>query len=164
MYKVSAGEEIFEIDFSDEKFLINGEPFDSDISQIGPRHYHLIHNHQSYQVEVIDVNRDEKKCTLRINNNVVEYDIKDKMDLLLERLGMNSNTHAVQNSIKAPMPGLILEVLVEEGQTVNQGDAIVILEAMKMENVIKASGEATVSTINVKKGDSVEKNQVLVSF
>ena len=164
MYKVSAGEVTFEIDFSEDKFLINGEPVDTDISKIGPRHYHIIHNHQSYQLEVMDVNRDEKKCSLRINNHVVEYELKDKMDQLLEKLGMNSNNLAVQNSIKAPMPGLILEVLVEEGQAVNQGDAVVILEAMKMENVIKATGEATVSAINIKKGDSVEKNQVLVKF
>jgi biotin carboxyl carrier protein len=62
------------------------------------------------------------------------------------------------------MPGLILSVAVAEGQEVKKGDPLLILEAMKMENVIKAPADATVKVIKVRKGDSVDKNQVLVLF
>ena len=66
--------------------------------------------------------------------------------------------------VKAPMPGLILDVLAKPGQEVKKGDQLMILEAMKMENVLKAQGEGVISGIEVAKGDSVEKNQVLIKF
>ncbi|MCL4145650.1 UNVERIFIED_CONTAM: hypothetical protein GTU68_019273 [Idotea baltica] len=62
------------------------------------------------------------------------------------------------------MPGLILDILVEVGQTIQKGDQLMILEAMKMENVLKAPGEGSISSIEVSQGDSVEKNQVLIKF
>ena len=66
--------------------------------------------------------------------------------------------------IKAPIPGLITRVLVQVGDQVEAGQPILVLEAMKMENIIKCPGDGTVKTVNVKKGDSVEKNQVLIGF
>ncbi|HNM32873.1 MAG TPA: biotin/lipoyl-binding protein, partial [Chitinophagales bacterium] len=65
---------------------------------------------------------------------------------------------------KAPMPGLVLDILVEAGQAVNKGDNLIILEAMKMENIIKASGSGTVKSIHVQKKDAVEKNQLLIEM
>jgi biotin carboxyl carrier protein len=62
------------------------------------------------------------------------------------------------------MPGLVLNVMVEEGQKIKKGDAILVLEAMKMENILKATSEGEVKKILVKKGDKIEKNQVLVSL
>jgi biotin carboxyl carrier protein len=68
------------------------------------------------------------------------------------------------NELKAPMPGLVVDFLVEIGQEVQTGDKLMILEAMKMENVIKASGQGIVKKINVIKGQSVEKSQILIEF
>jgi biotin carboxyl carrier protein len=99
-----------------------------------------------------------------VNGTIYPVEVKDKFDLLLEKMGMNSNAGSKVNNIKAPMPGLIIDLKVKSGDTVKAGDALVILEAMKMENIIKASGEAVVKTVKVKKGDSVEKNQVLIEF
>jgi biotin carboxyl carrier protein len=62
------------------------------------------------------------------------------------------------------MPGLILEVIATVGQTIQKGDSLLILEAMKMENVIKAAGSGTVKSINVQKGATVEKNQILIEL
>jgi biotin carboxyl carrier protein len=62
------------------------------------------------------------------------------------------------------MPGLIIDLRVKEGDQVKAGDPLLILEAMKMENIIKASGDSIVKSLKVKKGETVEKNQVLIEF
>ncbi len=66
--------------------------------------------------------------------------------------------------VKAPMPGTIVSVNVSNGQSVNEGDVIAVLEAMKMENILKAVGDGIIKTIRIAKGDRVEKGQVLVEF
>ncbi|HSH65835.1 MAG TPA: acetyl-CoA carboxylase biotin carboxyl carrier protein subunit, partial [Bacteroidia bacterium] len=75
----------------------------------------------------------------------------------------NLNTNKI-NEIKAPMPGLVLDIRVNEGDSIQKGDAVIVLEAMKMENIIKSPVDGTIKKINVKKGLAVEKNQVLVQF
>jgi biotin carboxyl carrier protein len=62
------------------------------------------------------------------------------------------------------MPGLVLKILAEPGQAVNKGDSLIILEAMKMENVIKATGPGTVKAICVNEKDTVDKNQLLIEM
>lgn len=164
MYQVSTGEKKSEISFSRGILHIDGKPFEGDISQLDDRRFHLIRNNKSYRIEVLSADDQRKTFRLRINDTIVETTIKDKMDLLLERLGMDHLTEEAVNDITAPMPGLILDVQVKAGDEVKKGDPVLILEAMKMENVIKASGDGTVTEVKVKKGDSVEKNQVLVRF
>ncbi|MGA1583292.1 MAG: biotin/lipoyl-containing protein, partial [Saprospiraceae bacterium] len=61
-----------------------------------------------------------------------------------------------------PMPGMVLDVLVETGQSVESGQPVLILEAMKMENIIKTASAGTVEILNATQGDSVEKGQLLV--
>ena len=77
---------------------------------------------------------------------------------------MNNGSGAKLNNIKAPMPGLIIDLRVTTGQTIQPGDTLLILEAMNMENIIKSSGAGIVKRVAVKKGDSVEKGQVLIEF
>ena len=79
-------------------------------------------------------------------------------------MGMNNTSAGKINSLKAPMPGLIIDLKVKAGDTVKQNDPLLILEAMKMENIIKSPGEGVVKLVKIKKGDSVEKNQVLIEF
>jgi biotin carboxyl carrier protein len=62
------------------------------------------------------------------------------------------------------MPGLVVNILVAEGDTIAKGDALLVLEAMKMENIIKSPGEGVVKKININKGQAVEKNQVLIEI
>jgi biotin carboxyl carrier protein len=66
--------------------------------------------------------------------------------------------------LKAPMPGLVVRVLAEPGQQVQAGAGIVVLEAMKMENELRAVGSSVVKTVRVKAGEAVERGQVLVDF
>ena len=70
----------------------------------------------------------------------------------------------VVKDIKAPMPGLVLQISVGPGDTVEKGDPLLILEAMKMENVLKAPGSGTVKKVSVNQGQAVEKNQLLIEM
>lgn len=164
MYKAKINKNNYEVKFEKSEAFLNDSPFDWDMSQIGERTYHIISNHKSYRAEVINVDAQTKSVAMKINGKKVEIELKDKFDLLLEKLGMDVTASAKVNDVKAPMPGLILEIQIKEGDEVKKGDAIMILEAMKMENVLKSPGDGVVKSIKVKKGDSVEKNQVLVLF
>lgn len=117
-----------------------------------------------HKLRIHKVDFHNKSFQFRINGIKHSVQIKDKFDLLLDELGFNSRSTAALNQIKAPMPGLILEVNAKPGDKVVKGDKILVLEAMKMENIIKSPGEGTVSEVRVAKGDSVEKNQVLIQF
>ena len=86
------------------------------------------------------------------------------MDQLIESLGFEVGTSKKVNEIKAPMPGLILEINVKEGQDVKEGDPLLILEAMKMENVITSPREGVVKSLHVKQGETVDKDSLLIAF
>jgi biotin carboxyl carrier protein len=79
-------------------------------------------------------------------------------------MGLSATANNVMKELKAPMPGLIYELKVKAGDSVEKGDVLLILVAMKMENAIKAVGEGVVKQINVNLNDSVEKGQVLITF
>ncbi|HRF37953.1 MAG TPA: acetyl-CoA carboxylase biotin carboxyl carrier protein subunit, partial [Saprospiraceae bacterium] len=84
------------------------------------------------------------------------------MDQLVNRLGLSiKTTHRVKD-IKAPMPGLVRRIEVSPGQEIKEGDPILILEAMKMENVLKSPGEGRIAKVLVSEGAPVEKGQVLI--
>ena len=101
---------------------------------------------------------------VKINNTSYSLDIKDKYDDLLHSLGLDSLASKKVNDIKAPMPGMVLNILVTEGQEVKKGDPILVLEAMKMENVLKSPTDGIIKKIAINKGVAVEKNQILIQF
>ena len=158
------GHQSLEIDLTSSSITINGKPVPVDIAPLGPDRFHIIRDNKSFTAEFLDVNKQTKTVTIRINGARHSVQIIDKFVLLLEKLGMTNGSSGRLNNIKAPMPGLIIDLRVSAGQTIQQGDSLLILEAMKMENIIKASGEGTVKRVLVKKGDSVEKGQVLIEF
>lgn len=135
-----------------------------DLVKTGTDSLHLLDNHQTYHIifEAKDFN--EKKYGVKVNNASYEVSIANPLDLLIDEMGFELGTSAQVSSIEAPMPGLILEVSVSEGQDVKEGDALLILEAMKMENVITSPREGTVKTVDVKQGEAVEKKHVLITF
>ena len=126
--------------------------------------YSLLINHSSFNAKVIQANKTSKNQTVEVNGEIFEIEIKDELDQVLEKLGFNAVNNIQLKEIKAPMPGLVLDIAVEEGQQVVKGDKILILEAMKMENSIVIPTDATIKTILVKAGQSVEKGQVLVEL
>jgi biotin carboxyl carrier protein len=132
--------------------------------KINDYQYHLIHNNTSFNVDVMKMNHAEKTMVLKINSVKYAIELKDKYDELLHSLGMDNITSAKVNQIKAPMPGMVLNILVHEGNEVKKGDVLLVLEAMKMENMLKSPTDGVIKKIAVQKGNAVEKNQLLIQF
>ena len=86
------------------------------------------------------------------------------MDELLKSMGLEGALTPKINDLKAPMPGLVLDVMVASGTEVKKDEPLMILEAMKMENILKSPGDAVVKSIEIEKGNAVDKNQVLIHF
>ena len=155
----------FQIESSSEKeFLINGENTSVDWIELKDGKFHLIMDSKSYNAEVVSADQESKEFTIRVNNNDYSLKVEDRFDLLLHQLGMDDMAGAGFADLKAPMPGLVLSVEVEAGQEVKKGDALLVLEAMKMENVLKSPADLKVKNIAVEIGQAVEKNQVLLEF
>lgn len=126
--------------------------------------FHILQNGKSYRAEIIDTDFDSKKIKLQINGKNFEVSIADHYDRLVKQLGLSSGGSQKVNEIKAPMPGLVLNVAVKIGQEVKKGDGLLILEAMKMENVIKSVGDGIVKDILIEKGTAVDKGQLLIQM
>jgi len=126
--------------------------------------FHILHNNHSYRAEFLESDPSKRQYVLRINGNKYTVNIADHYERLVQQLGLQVGGTQKMNSIKAPMPGLVLNILVEPGQAVQKGDPLLLLEAMKMENVIKAAGEGTVKTVAVQKGAAVDKGQLLLEM
>ena len=105
-----------------------------------------------------------KQCTISVNGKNYELKLSNELDQLLLKMGMGKSKDNKMDVVKAPMPGLVLHILVEIGQSIEKGDSLIILEAMKMENIIKATGSGIVKAIKVSTKDAVEKNQVLIEM
>lgn len=153
-----------EIEFGDQGISIDGKAFTWDIVELSDGYFHILYDKKSYKAEVVKADRAAKTFTFKINNHLHTGEVKDKFDLLLEKLGMNNGAAGKVNNIKAPMPGLIIDLKVKAGDTVKAGDPLLVLEAMKMENILKSAGDGVVKSVKVKKGDTVEKSQVLIEF
>src|ERR1035437_287512 len=134
----------FEVDKNGEGLLINGDKVMPDIRQLNNASWHIINNLKSYNVEVISFNGVEKTAEIKVNNTIYSVAAKDQFDILLDKLGLSSLNASKISEIKAPMPGMVLKVFVKEGMEIKKGDNLFILEAMKMENIIKAPADVFV--------------------
>ena len=164
MYKATSGEKTFSIELTQGQFTVDGKAVPADISKIGPGRYHFISNFKTYLVEIVSGEPKSKKYEIKVNGITYPIELSDKMDMLLKKMGIEVNSEERTVAINAPMPGLILNIAVEAGDTVEPGDKLLVLEAMKMENVIKAPVKAVVGQIKVKMGQSVEFGQRLIQF
>lgn len=165
MNKVTVnGDYHFDIDVLNEVMQVNKQTVELDLLAISETSNHIIHQNKSYNVEVVEFDRAEKLAKIKVNGNVYKVQVTTQLDLLLKQLGMDSLIGNKVSQLKAPMPGLVLNVLIAEGDEVKKGDNLIVLEAMKMENIIKSPTDAVVKKIEVVQGDKIEKNTVLIQF
>lgn len=127
-------------------------------------HLHVLHHNKPYKAEIVSANFNQKQYEVKVNNNTYTVAISNDLDQLIKDLGFEVGLTKQVNAIKAPMPGLILEINVVVGQTVKENDPLLILEAMKMENSFLSPRDGVIKSIAVSKGDAVDKGQLLIEF
>jgi biotin carboxyl carrier protein len=164
MFRATVNNHLFEIDSQGESFTVNGETYEWDLQNVTDGYFHIMHHNKGYRAEIIKIEISTKTVDIKINGKIYSVTLKDKFDLLLEKMGMNQSAASKLNFIKAPMPGLIIDLKIKPGDTVKVGEPLLVLEAMKMENILKSPGEGVIKSVKVKKGDSVEKGQLLIEF
>jgi biotin carboxyl carrier protein len=156
---------------SSYKVKVNGQAFDVDAGQLesvdwlklSPSEYHFLYNNRSLKAAILEADS-HNRIKLALNGEQFDVEIRDELAQMLEQMGYNAASSQQAKEIKAPMPGLVLDISVKEGQDVNDGDKILILEAMKMENSLMVSAPARIKKIHVKPGDAVDKGQLLVEL
>ncbi|MEP7142712.1 MAG: acetyl-CoA carboxylase biotin carboxyl carrier protein subunit [Ferruginibacter sp.] len=155
-FKVKANDFVFYFDKS--------EIADADLVQKSVTEFNFIKEYRSINAVLVEADTYNKKFKISIEGEIFLIEIKDELDQMLEIMGFGLAVNKQLTNIKAPMPGLVLEIDVTEGQLVNAGDKILILEAMKMENSIMIPASATIKKILVSKGQAVDRGQVLVEL
>lgn len=164
MFSVILQNKSHSVEKTKEGIKVNQQPIYWDMKWVGERKVHLIHGNESIEAELLTIDRESKTLQIRMGHRTATLKLKDRFDLLLEKMGMTVNGNGSIKHIKAPMPGLILDLKVKPGDEVKKGDVVLILEAMKMENSIKSPGDGVVKEVKVSLKQSVEKNQVLILF
>jgi biotin carboxyl carrier protein len=151
----------YTIELQDEgQIVVNGEPFELDFQMLGNGGLvSLLLNQQSFEAAV---DEQDGGWQVLLHGEVYEATVQDERvyRLAKARGELAADTGEVQ--IKSPMPGVVVKVLVQAGDSVVNGQTVAILESMKMENELKATRDAAVLAVKVVPGQAVEKNEVLV--
>ena len=165
MYQVKVNDKLeFAVNNSGDELIINDKVVAADVQQLDANNWHIINQLKSYNIEVVTFDSSLKIAEIRVNNNTYHITAKDKFDALLEQMGMSNINAAKVSEVNAPMPGMVLKSFIADGDQIKKGDNLFILEAMKMENIIKSPDDVVVKMVKIKPGDKVEKGQVLVQF
>ncbi len=158
------GEKVYEVELDDNQGRIDGKDFQLDVIEQSQNQLNVIIDNRSLDVIFLSVDKAAKLVSVMIEGKIYEVELSDKYDELLKQLGMEKLDQAQHKVVKAPMPGLVLEVSIKIGQEVEQNDPLLILEAMKMENVIKSPSAGKIAGVHIGQGQTVEKNELLVEF
>jgi biotin carboxyl carrier protein len=164
MFSVILQESNLQVEKSGNSSKVNQNTLAWDLKWIDDRKIHLIRGSESLEAELVSLDRETKCLQIRLGHRTASLQLKDRFDLLLEQMGMSAAGSGAVKDIKAPMPGLILDLKVKTGDEVKKGDVVLILEAMKMENIIKSPGDGIIKDVKVALRQSVEKNQILIQF
>lgn len=160
-YRAVTGNQSFDISFDEEQVTIDGEekPYSFEILRDG--YVSLVVDGQSIPVSVEPAGDGRVRVT--IAGQRTEVTVKDERDLLVDEFGLGADA-AAGGEVRAPMPGLVLDVLVEEGEEVEAEQGLLVLEAMKMENELKAPSGGIVGTIHAKHEAAVDKDELLIEI
>ena len=167
MFTVNIEDKEYKVDFESElnqKGTINNQEFEFDMIKNNENNFHVIMNNISYNIDLVEANKEEKEVTIKINGEKYTGKVSDELDVLLKKMGIdNLSTNKVKD-LKSPMPGLVLDIFVKVGDEIKEGDNLVVLEAMKMENNLKSPIDGVIKEINCEKSKAVDKNAVLIVF
>lgn len=160
--KINKNEEI--IFYPNIENPLKGKSFDVDVLEKYDNNIRVCYKNKKYIARLLKIDIKNKNIVLKINGNKFTVDLEDNYDKLLKSMGMGAGTKQKINNLKAPMPGVVFDINIKEGDNVKKDDSLIILEAMKMENVLKSPIDGKVKKVLVSKGETVEKNKVLIEF
>lgn len=152
----------FEVDIrNDGSVWVDGKRREVDFLALGPTLFSIVKDTVQHEV-VVESNEDAVEVLLsgRLYTGTV---LDERTQLMLSRRGGNQSDSG-EVTVRAPMPGLIVLVQCAEGDTVEAGQTLVILESMKMQNELKAPRAGTVQRVSVEAGQTVEQRKVLITL
>ena len=163
MYKASIGSDDVQV-VTGKDASVNGVPVDIEFVKSATNSFKMRMKGVEKDADLVKLDKENKLVIVRIEGKKFAVQIKEPVDLMLDKLGINSKSTKKVNNLKAPMPGLVIKILAEQGKHYKAGDALMILEAMKMENVFKAAADVTIKAIEITERQTVEKGQILMVF
>jgi biotin carboxyl carrier protein len=159
----AAGREATIETLEDGGILVNGELIDAELYRTRQGHFLRIGT-RVWSLNVLDANDDSGLRHVAVNGRVIPVELDDETSALLRSLQADKATRVHHAILRSPMPGRIARILVNEGELIEAGQGVLILEAMKMENEIKAPSTGIVKSVRVNEGDAVEKNALLIEI
>jgi pyruvate carboxylase subunit B len=160
-FRALVDDRTYEFQFEDGQLFVDGEPKNHSFKVLRTGYVSLIVDGKSIPVAVEPTGADTLEVT--IGGRRTQVRVKDERALLLEEFGLDEAL-AGGGEVRAPMPGLVLDIFVEEGDEVESDQGLAVLEAMKMENELRAPARGTVTAVHVASGDAVDKNQLLINI
>lgn len=150
------------------KWLLEGNDFFSKegafVKWYDSKFFLLIHNGKKFHGELVEDGSESQKLVIKINHRVFELKRKGDLDALISSLGLDKPKVRKLKELHSPMPGRVIQIFVNIDDEVKIGDNLLSLEAMKMENILKAEGIGKVKSIQITGGDVVDKGAVLIEF
>ncbi|MFV1980000.1 MAG: biotin/lipoyl-containing protein [Rhodothermia bacterium] len=159
-FRVEVDGRIFEIDTSKGSISVDGRPVDVSVTHVSGYTYSILLNGQSHEFTAVS---NGSQLTISGIAGTQDVSVFDRIALLLKE-SESAPSSRLAAAVRAPMPGLVLKIGIVEGQSIQPGTGLLVLEAMKMENEIFSSGDAVVKEIHVREGEAVNKGQLLVTL
>jgi biotin carboxyl carrier protein len=163
-YYVTIGERTHEVELRERHVIIDGERVTAELARVpGTLLRRLALNGESHRI-VATTGEARGNWQLHLDGERVSVDVVDERTRTIRAMTVRNTGPQGPKPVKAPMPGMILRVEVQPGERVRAGQGVVIIEAMKMENELKADAAGVVSKVSAAPGTAVEKGAVLVEF
>ncbi|MFW6078638.1 MAG: acetyl-CoA carboxylase biotin carboxyl carrier protein subunit [Gemmatimonadota bacterium] len=163
-YFVTSGDRTIEVDLSGDVPEVDGSPVRADLAAVPETPLrHLLADDRSHTL-VAGAGAGRGAWEIHFDGHRYAVEVIDERTKAIREVTGGAEAHKGPLPVKAPMPGKVMRVEVEAGQSVEPGQGLVIVEAMKMENELKADAAAVVAKVHVSAGEAVEKGAVLVEF
>jgi len=146
---------------SDTKALIDGREYSYNSKFINDNVLVLRINDNNYFM-TLNANEEEGYIEINLDSKIYNAICKSELEIMIENMSNGKADKKTRKEIYSPMPGIITKLNVRDGQKVAKGEVLLVLEAMKMENEIKAAKDCVIKKINVEALKSVEKNELLI--
>lgn len=162
-YITTIGDKEYEIEvLGPHQVSLNGQVYEIDLESLPGQPVHsLLVNGRSYMGHIYP--NDEGDLNVLLRGTLYQARVEDEREKRLKAAAGGSVADSGEFVLKSPMPGLVVDIPVQEGTEVKQGDVLLILESMKMQNELKSPRDGLVVRVMVKPGESVEQRQTILT-